>query len=310
MAALCVGNADIDDDMNVGFQELAAGEIERGLAKLNKDSEWRDDRTDLDGPFRLGFPGAQGWGEDLLVASLLKRNAATSKEPVKVFADWQVCSILKHDSSFRAQLCGDDAWGRSPLAILQHALLGDLLDKPFVPLCTSKPRQTRPIARCRRVGIAWASVSNNRPISEKSVPLEQFLSLLRGVDAEFVSLQRQLAVADPNSILSSLGVSVPLSDEVLDTTTENSIDALVEAIRNLDCIVTISTTTTHIAAAMGVRVELIAAERQGPQWFWQLQANHQRCLYPSVKVHLGEGMKANWWEKPLESVRASLATIV
>ena len=65
--------------MNPGLRDLAGGAFASGLCKLNEDPEWHDDRTDLDGPFRLGFPRAQGWGEELLVASLLKRHAGTLK---------------------------------------------------------------------------------------------------------------------------------------------------------------------------------------------------------------------------------------
>jgi hypothetical protein len=303
---MAFANDDIDDDMNPGFRDLAIGAFRSGLAKLDEDPEWHDDRTDLDGPFRLSFPGAQGWGEDLLVASLLKRNAVTSKTRVKVIANWQVCSILKHEQVYHTQLLGDRTGGRSPFAILRHALMGNLLEKPFIPLCTPEAAPHSPTGRRLRVGITWASISNSLPICEKSVPLEQFLPPLTGIDADFVSLQRRLAVADPNSFLDNLGVTV-LSDEILDTTTESSLDALVEAIQSLDCIVTISTTTTHIAAAMGIRVELIAAEREGQQWFWQVQANHQKCLYPTVRVHLGDGRKEYWWEKSLESLRASLS---
>jgi hypothetical protein len=133
------------------------------------------------------------------------------------------------------------------------------------------------------------------------------LPLLTGIDADFISLQRKLAVADPHGLLRSLGAHV-LSDEILDTTTESSLAALVQAIRSLDCIVTISTTTTHIAASMGIRVELIAAERGGQQWFWQVQASHQKCLYPTVQVHIGDGRKENWWERSVESLRGSLSS--
>jgi hypothetical protein len=69
--------------MNAGFRDLAAGAFESGFAKLDEDPEWHDDRVDLEGPFRLSFPRAQGWGEELLVASLLKRHAGTSKIPVR-----------------------------------------------------------------------------------------------------------------------------------------------------------------------------------------------------------------------------------
>lgn len=297
----------VDDDMNSPFRDLTSGEFATGLAKLNEDPEWHDDRADLDGPFRLGFPRAQGWGEELLVASLLKRHAGTSKAGVTVFASPHVCSILKVDPVFHTQLRSDNAVGRPPLAILRHALIGDLLETPFVPLSPSEATPPLPSNRRLRMGIAWASVSNNRPIAEKSVPVERFLPILTSTDADFISLQRKLHVADPNGLLQEHGVPV-LADEVLDATDEDCLHELVEAIRGLDCIVTISTTTTHMAAAMGIRVELIAAEREGQQWFWQVQVRHGKCFYPTVKVHLGNGRKEDWWAKSLESLRASLSS--
>jgi ADP-heptose:LPS heptosyltransferase len=98
-----------------------------------------------------------------------------------------------------------------------------------------------------------------------------------------------------------------LSDEILNAKTETSLDVLVEAIHGLDYLVTISTTTTHIAAALGTRVELIAAEREGQQWFWRVQASHRKHFYPTVRVHLGDGRKEGWWEKSVESLKASLS---
>ncbi len=292
--------------MNAGFRDLASGAFESGLAKLDKDPEWHDDRVDLRGPFRLSFPRAQGWGEELLVASLLKRHAGTSKIPVQVFACAQVCSILKHDLAFLPKLRRDDNEGRPPLAILRQALMGNLLDEPFVPLATigtilpskSKPRL--------RVGLAWASVSNSGPIAAKSVPVEELLPLLNGIDADFISLQRKVAVADPDGDANRRGVRI-LSDEILEAKTETSLDALIEAIRGLDYLVTISTTTTHIAAALGITVELIAADRKDHQWFWRVQASHRKHFYPTVRVHLGDGSKEGWWEKSLESLEDSLS---
>ena len=48
--------------MNAGFRELAAGVFKSGLAKLDEDPEWHDDRTDLDGPFRLKLSRGAGLG--------------------------------------------------------------------------------------------------------------------------------------------------------------------------------------------------------------------------------------------------------
>lgn len=292
--------------MNPGFQDLATGAFQNGLAQLDADPEWHDDRLDLGGPFRLSFPCAQGWGEELLVASLLKRHADASKAPVQVFASEQVCAILKHDPAFLPQLRKDDTESRSPLAILRSALMENLLNEPFVPLASLGATAPSSIDRRPRVGIAWASVSRDHPISEKSVPVEKFLPVLTGIDADLISLQRQLPVADRNGLAKERGVRFLVGDEILDAKTGSDAEKLAAEVRELDYLVTISTTTTHIAAAMGIRVELIVAEREGQQWFWQAQARHGRCFYPKVRVHLGDGRKDDWWERSLQSLRAAL----
>jgi len=158
-----------------------------------------------------------------------------------------------------------------------------------------------------RIGIVWASI-DKKPIKKKSVPVKEFLNTLAGVEADFVSFQRKLQVADPDCLLRKFGARV-VADDVLDARNQRCLDNLMQEIRQLDCIVTTSTTTTHIAGSMGIRVELIAAERAGHQWFWQVQANQHRCFYPSVKVHLGKGESGGWWEKSLKSVRASLSQL-
>lgn len=291
------------DIMNA-FSELANGNFEPGLAKLNEDSQWHDDGTDLDGPFRLKFPGARGWGEELLVASLLKRNAAFQDKPVKVYASPQVCSILRQDPYFDAFVYTDVAEGRSPLPILRQALMGTLLEKPFIPLCRDGD-VFRSSNHCPRIGIAWASMDErNKPIDQKSVPVNKFLTAFNGVRGEFVSFQRKNHTADPEKLLRKLTETV-VPDEVLSAENQNEV---IERIRQLDCLVTISTTTTHIAASLGVKVELLVANRKGPQWFWQVQANHQRCFYPTVRLHLGNGKAAEWWKGCLESVRSALVT--
>jgi hypothetical protein len=296
-----------DGIMNPGLQDLATGKFQSGLARLDADPEWHDDRLDLGGPFRLRFPGAQGWGEELLVASLLKRHADASKASVNVFASEQVCVILRHDPAFLPHLRKDDKTGRPPLAILRHALEGELLNEPFVPLASSGAIAPTNIDHRPRVGVAWASVSSSGPIPEKSIPVKEFLHSLTNIDADFISLQRKISIADPYGLARKRGVQL-IEDQVLDAAIPSCTEALVESIRRLDFLVTISTTTTHIAAALGIRAELIVAEREGQQWFWQAQASHGTHFSPTVRVHLGDGQKNNWWERSLQSLRASLSS--
>jgi hypothetical protein len=293
--------------MNSGFADFAAGSFESGLSKLNEDPLWHDECTDLSGPFRLGIPGAQGWGEDLLVASLLKRNASVA--PVKVITDGPVCHLLKRDTAFQPIEEDGPQVGRSPLAILRSALTGDLLEKPFLPLCLGETPRSDVTYKRPRVGIAWASIDDKqRIIREKSVPVNSLLDVLHSINPRLISLQRHLEVADPENLIHRYAESI-VPQQTLDSTDVSAIDSLIQTIRELDFLVTISTTTTHIAASLGVRVELIAAERSGQQWFWPAQAKYQKRLYPTVQVHLGSGNgQGNWWENPLDSVEDRLRT--
>ena len=209
--------------MNCGFADLARGNFECGLSKLDQDPKWTDDRRDLDGKFDIGFPGAPGWGEELLVASLLGRHAAASKASAAIFASWQLCSILRNDPDFHAhQRCGSAA-ARPPLAILRHALVGDLLEKPFVPvgqpdLNKHAQSQASVAGVSVSLGLAYRTIVL---IPEKSVPVEKFLPIMTSIDAEFISFQRNVEeLVDPNDCTKRYMEF--LAHDTLDASTEHS----------------------------------------------------------------------------------------
>jgi hypothetical protein len=195
--------------VNEAFRDLAQGIFRSGLHKLAGDEQWKDDVTTFDGAFYLGFPGAQGWGEGVLTASLLKRHAASSNKTIEVFSQPEVCSILNNDPAFHAESVEDfgqarSKGARSPLAILTHALTGNLLNLPFANLGDGTPllqqNRGRPL-----VGIAWASVSGGDPIPGKSIPLENFTSIFEDVDPELVSFQRKLDDQDSERLRVQFG---------------------------------------------------------------------------------------------------------
>jgi hypothetical protein len=176
----------MEEAVNEAFRDLAQGNFQSGLHKLAGYKQWREDVTTLDGAFYLGFPGAQGWGEGVLIASLLKRYAASSNKTIEVFSQPEVCSILNNDPAFHAERVGDfgqarSKGARSPLAILTHALTGNLLELPFANIgrgtALLQQNGARPL-----IGIAWASVSGGDPIPGKSIPLEKFISVFEDVD--------------------------------------------------------------------------------------------------------------------------------
>jgi len=294
--------------MRKELEHLANGDFQNGLTKLNTDDQWRDETDTLEGPLDPRFPDAAGWREQLPAASLLKRHAAVSNRPIKIWAVPQVCSILRHDRAFLVEpiVCKDErpVGVRSPLTILRHALTGDLLNLPFVPV---GPGATlSPSGRSKpRIGIAWESRKNFRSVScETSIPLEKFLGILQDVKAEVVSLQHNLH-ADERATLQARfpGRCAVTTDATLDAENQT---ALVKEICDLDCMVTISTTTAHMAACLGIPVVLLAATQSGYQWFWRAQREHGKCCYPSVGIILGTS-GASWWADCLDSAHQQLA---
>jgi len=295
------------------FIELAKGNFDTGLKILEQDSDWQDSLNDLEGPFKLEFPGVSGWGEGLMLASLLKRYAANQKR-IRVFApNQQLRAILEQDQDSFEVLQSEDSQLRTPLAILKEALTGNLLEKRFIPLCLTV-QQNEPTRSRPRIGIAWSSVNKrNECILEKTVLLDRFLGIIEGIDADFISFQRKASLADNkfSAKFQQHRISADLH-ETSDKDDTESIKKICEAIRQLDCMLTISTTTAHIAASLEIPVVLLAMERDdGHQWFWQAQANHQRCIYPTVQhIHLGEGEKDDWWKNCLQPATESLKGIL
>src|SRR5882757_9061199 len=99
--------------MSSAFEDLANGNFQNGLLKLSQCTQWQDELNTLDGPFYIGFPGKKGWGEGLLIASLLKRHAAATHNKIEGVAHKSVCSILEGDGSFLLKQISEDQDFRS-----------------------------------------------------------------------------------------------------------------------------------------------------------------------------------------------------
>jgi hypothetical protein len=273
------------------FRSLAAGKFGEGIAELGKDSNWEVEDLSLDEKFYLGFPETPGWGEGLLIASLLKRHATASGKVIDAFAHPDLCDVLADDPTFRVTPVENfdqclDSGGRSPLAILHHALIGELLNQTFVPI--NGPAKVADSIE-PRVGIAWASLDkSNERIPEKSMPLDVLLDLASLDTSHVVSFQRGITPEDRNRLCFRCGEKCTILSD--DTRTH------VAEICRLARMITISTTTAHIAASFSVQTDLLAARRDGPQWFWQAQEEHRKTLYPTVSVVLG-GQGAEWWRE-------------
>jgi tetratricopeptide (TPR) repeat protein len=134
----------------------------------------------------------------------------------------------------------------------------------------------------RVIGLSWASTA---PVigEHKSVGLEGFKSLFDIPDTVFINLQYgkpQDEAKDfhPNLITTHIDTFLDLEN----------VAALMEL---CDVIVSPSNANVHLAAAMGIPVMLLDANKL---WYWNNRKGYQSLWYPGVKIFQRENMNAPW----------------
>lgn len=287
------------------FSLLAAGDVDAGLKKLSEDRNWNCIENAL--PIFLGIPGAKGFGESLLLASIVKQVRAQAEKRVKIFASQEAASILYSDNKFALietvdETCVASGKARLPLVELNEFFAANQPDLQYGT--TTQP------GRCTRVGIAWRSAPKKpsaKPVSdEKLIPIDKFIDIFRPaferMPIELVSFQRHLT-SDEYRGLEKSGFKFSVVEQSFHEDSNQS--PLAEKIRGIDLMVTVSTTTAHISGYLGVRTLVIAKDRGAHQWFWPTQKKTGIRFYPSTDVALApENAKAKcWWKECIDEAR-------
>lgn len=158
-----------------------------------------------------------------------------------------------------------------------------------------------PVAPKPRIGIVWAGSVENKIDRRRSCDVAQFISLMKAVDADFVSLQTGSRAADlpaqetANLIFSLNGMA---SDWV----------ETANVVAQLDLIIGVDTAVIHLAGAMGKPVWLLLP--YSPDFRW-LTDHNDTPWYKSVRLFRqtarGDWSKVfkdvqdaltNWLQKP------------
>ncbi|MBF0127972.1 MAG: tetratricopeptide repeat protein, partial [Magnetococcales bacterium] len=134
------------------------------------------------------------------------------------------------------------------------------------------------------VGIAWHS-ANPRFGAKKSTSLMELRPLLELPGCTFVDLQYGDTRAEREAFSRETGIGI-LHDDAIDQMTD--LDSFAAQVAAMDCVVTISNTTAHMAGALGVPTLLLLW--RGPLWYWA--ADREDCLwYPSVRIFRAQAEK-------------------
>jgi tetratricopeptide (TPR) repeat protein len=132
-----------------------------------------------------------------------------------------------------------------------------------------------------RIGLVWAGRQVPPIVERRDVPLALLRPLL-DLDAEFISLQRELAPADRDALQS---LPVRLFGEEL----EDFADAAA-LVQNLDLVISVDSAVLHLAGAMGKPTWLM--NRFAPCWRW-LEDRSDSPWYPTLRL-FGQKISGDW----------------
>lgn len=146
-------------------------------------------------------------------------------------------------------------------------------------------------AKRPRVGVVWSAGHWN---ATRSVPFEEFRSLLGSCDAEFWSLQGDT----DRHAWASLSRSARLRDvyEVGD-----GILSLAAVIERMDLVITVDTLAAHLAGALGVPCWVLLQHRA--DWRW-MQHGDRSPWYPSLR--LWRQTESGGWNELMRRVGSEL----
>ena len=327
--ALAVDPGNHDIRANAGQAYLATGELKRGFALF--ESRWRNpimaaylQSRGFDRPFWQGeeplegrallLHSEQGYGD---IFQFCRYAALAAERGARVVIEVQQPAV-----ALMRMLKGVDQvieYGQPlpafdlhcPVMSLPHAFGTTLESIPAdVPYLSADPAKTGwwtdrlgPKAR-PRVGLVWSSgVRPDQPElaaanGRRNLPFEK-LRALAGLPLDFVSLQKGHPAEAEFDAVDPAGWDGPaianLSKDIADW---SDTAALIE---NLDLVVTVDTSTAHLAGAMGRPVWVM--NRFDPCWRW-LETRADSPWYPTMRLFRQPSMGD--WDGVLAEVRGEL----
>lgn len=141
------------------------------------------------------------------------------------------------------------------------------------------------------VGLSWTSAAVKIG-PHKSIPIEDLEPILSLPGYKFVNLQYAKSSTEHKD---SRILDAPID-------CKNDIEGLAALCSLCDTIVSVSSTTVHLAAAVGARVMLADANKL---WYWGNKDGDQSLWYPSVKVYPRDNVLAPW-TNVIERIRGDL----
>ena len=311
--------------MNHGLFRLANGAYAEGWAEYEwrwrnpefKERDWsmglpRWSGEPLDGKGLLLW-GEQGVGDQILYGTMLRDAQRRSDAHVFVAVDRRLVDLYRRslaEEGVTVVARGEavDAVAQCPFGSLGGILRlgrtdfagdGKYLQADPQLRHSLRERYSGLAGGRRLVGIAWRSA--NADIGQhKSVSLDALMPILRRPDIFWINLQYG-DVAAEIAMLQQAGIAIhrdPAIDGLRD------MDAFAAQVSALDAVVTVSSTTVHVAGALGVPTHLLLASGRGRLWYWPARGEGNPW-YRSIRIIRQE--KPGDWASVLQSLAVAMA---
>ena len=136
-------------------------------------------------------------------------------------------------------------------------------------------------------------------MSSKSMNLSQFSEIFKFKDhIEFYNLQYTQETDEINEFEKRYNHQLQNID---DLDAFNDLKKLSEVIVDLDFVITISNTTAHLAAALGVPTYILLSKNVGNLWYWCNNLNNKNLWYSSAQIFQQEHQ--DQWEEPIQKIK-------
>ena len=200
---------------------------------------------------------------------------------VPLFADVEgVVAVVQHNAAFGIY---HNYWVAGMSAVVPLGFeLPDISGKPYL----NKPDIER--GSKKRIGLRWQGGTQFEHEHHKKFPYELMFEAVKGVDAEFVSLQRDEGVeAKPDWV----------SEVSLDSWGDTQ-----KAVSSCDLVISACTSVSHLAGAMGVDTWVVTPVLP---YFLYAQDGENTPYYDSMKLFRQK--EFGKWEAPFELISNRLA---
>ena len=229
-------------EIQKGYQLMDRGRIERVFGNTVPDVPTRPWDGKTKGTVLLYLEG--GLGDQIhqvrYAKSIAERGCKVivccSGQLASLFIDVEgVSSVVQHDACYGAY---HDFYVQGMSAVVPLGFeLEDLSGTPYI----TKPKVIRGFRK--RIGLRWQGQSAFEHEHHKKFPYELMFNAVKGIDAEFISLQRDEAVDECPPWVEK----VPL----------NTWEDTRQATASCDLVISSCTSVSHLAAAMGVETWVV-----------------------------------------------------